>query len=184
MKTWRAGRKKSASARPSSAAAWSTAPAGRLKNNCTSAMTPAISRRKRKTSLSDRKQLVLLQEFDHVLIEEPRLLELAGVSGPVQGLHLAAGDELMELEGAWMGAVFAARKDDHRAIDRLKEFLGGPRRGKLREDGRQVGEGIPFGEEPGEIRSHRRSAKPSTEILEGEIPAIAETVVLVELDMR
>src|SRR5690349_15512153 len=41
-----------------------------------------------------RKQLVLLQEFDHVLIEEPRLLELTRVSGPVQGLHLAAGDEL------------------------------------------------------------------------------------------
>src|SRR5688572_32811717 len=58
--------------------------------------------------LFGRKQLVLLQEFDHVLIEEPRLLELAGVSGPVQGLHLAAGDELLELEGAWMGAVFAA----------------------------------------------------------------------------
>jgi GST-like protein len=28
---------------------WSTAPAGRLKNNCTSAMTPAISRPKRRT---------------------------------------------------------------------------------------------------------------------------------------
>ena len=127
---------------------------------------------------------MLLQEFDHVLIEEPRLLELAGVSGPVQGLHLAAGDELLELEGAWMGAVFAAREDDHRAIDRLKEFFGGPRRGKLREDSRQVGEGIPFGEERGEIRSQRRSVKARTEILKREIPAVAETVVLVELDMR
>ncbi len=32
---------------PSSAGEWSTAPAGRLKNNCTSAITPAISRRRR-----------------------------------------------------------------------------------------------------------------------------------------
>src|SRR5215212_6103101 len=101
---------------------------------------------RRAPPLISRKQLVLLQEFDHVLIEEPRLLELAGVSGPVQGLHLAAGDELLELEGAWMGAVFAARKNDHRAIDRLKEVFGGPRRSKLREDGRQVSERISFGE--------------------------------------
>ena len=42
-----AGRKRSASARPSSAGEWSIAPADRLKNNCTSAMTRAISRRKR-----------------------------------------------------------------------------------------------------------------------------------------
>src|SRR5262249_913127 len=45
----RAGRKKSASARPSSAGEWSTAPAGGLKNNCASGMTPAISRPKRRT---------------------------------------------------------------------------------------------------------------------------------------
>src|SRR5262249_24337356 len=124
-----------------------------------------------------RKQPVLLQEFDHVLIEEPRLLQLAGVSGAVQGLHLAAGDELLQAEGAWMGTVLAARKDDRRALDRSKEVFGGPRRRKLRDDGRQVGEGIPFGEEPGEIRSHRRRVKRSTEILEGEIPAITKTVV-------
>src|SRR5262249_22324670 len=45
----RAGRKKSASARPSSAGEWSTAPAGGLTNNCASGMTPAISRPKRRT---------------------------------------------------------------------------------------------------------------------------------------
>ena len=46
---------------------------------------------------------MLFQEFDHVLIEEPWLLELAGVSGPVQRLQLAAGEELLQLEAAWMG---------------------------------------------------------------------------------
>ena len=41
--------KESASGRPSSADEWSTVPAGRQKDNCTSAMTPAISRPKRRT---------------------------------------------------------------------------------------------------------------------------------------
>ena len=46
--------KKLAHARPSSAGGWSTAPTDRLKDNCASAMTPAISKRRHRTRSTDR----------------------------------------------------------------------------------------------------------------------------------
>src|SRR5215470_10995592 len=39
------------------------------------------------------------QKFDHVAVEQPRLLDLAGMAGAVEHLQLAAGDALLQREG-------------------------------------------------------------------------------------
>ena len=50
-------------------------------------------------------------------VEEPRLLDLAGVTGSRQNLQFAFGYAFLEREGALMRAIFASREDQRRAGD-------------------------------------------------------------------
>jgi len=63
-----------------------------------------------------RKQSVLLLKRNHIAIEQPRLLDLTGMPGAVEDLHLAARDTLLQRRRARMRAVFAAGEDDGRAL--------------------------------------------------------------------
>src|SRR5262249_30447126 len=63
------------------------------------------------------KQVMLLQELDQVAIEQPGLLDLAGVAGAVEDFHVAAGNARLKRCGARMRAVLAAGEDDRRASD-------------------------------------------------------------------
>jgi len=52
------------------------------------------------------------RELDHEAIEEPRLLDVAGMAGAGQRLQLAMGDALLQGEGAWVRGVLAAASVD------------------------------------------------------------------------
>src|ERR1700758_4022425 len=63
------------------------------------------------------KKAVVFQKFEHVLIEQPRLFDLAGVASPVNDLQLASGNPLLQCERARMGIVLTSGDDDHRTAD-------------------------------------------------------------------
>ena len=52
---------------------------------------------------------MLFEKFDHVAIEQPRLLDLAGVAGAVKDFHIAAGNARLQGCGARMRAVGSSR---------------------------------------------------------------------------
>ena len=52
------------------------------------------------------------QKFDHVAVEQRRLLDLAGMAGAVDDLQLAAGDALLQRESSPVRVVLAAGDDD------------------------------------------------------------------------
>ena len=60
---------------------------------------------------------MLLEKLDHVAIEQPGLLDLAGVAGAVEDFHLAAGNARLQGCGARMRAVLAAGQNDRGAGD-------------------------------------------------------------------
>src|SRR5438128_2419381 len=70
------------------------------------------------------KQAVPGQERDHELVEQPGLLDLAGMSSPRQHLHLAVGNARLQRERALMRAVLAAAENDRRAGDAVMVILG------------------------------------------------------------
>ena len=74
-----------------------------------------------------REQAVLGEKFDHEAIEQPGLLDLAGVAGSWQNLQLAIGYARHEREGALMAAVLAAGENDRRAGDALVILFSNPR---------------------------------------------------------
>src|SRR5215470_3669373 len=61
-----------------------------------------------RSSIGRRKQPVLAQELDHEAIEQPGLLDLAGMAGAMQDPHLAAGNARLQGERALMRAILAA----------------------------------------------------------------------------
>src|SRR5690242_492577 len=123
-------------------------------------------------------QPVLLQELDHVTIEQPRLLDLAGMAGAVQDLHLAAGDALLERRRAWMRGVFAAGEDDGRAFYARVVILGVRlgQRLKLINDRLRVGVRVAPSEQIGEVVRQRRGAERRAEILERVTPAVIDAL--------
>src|SRR3954469_20001309 len=81
-------------------------------------------------STARRKQSVPGEKIDHVAVEQPGLLDLAGMSSPRQHLQFAVLDPLLEREGVLVGVVLAAGQNDRRAGDlRLVILRVGPRLG-------------------------------------------------------
>src|SRR5262249_20197462 len=68
-------------------------------------------------STARREQAVLGQKLDHQAIEQPGLLDLAGMSSPGQDVELAARNARLQSKRALMGRVLAAAEDDGGAGD-------------------------------------------------------------------
>ena len=64
------------------------------------------------------------QKFNHKAIEQPRLLDLAGVSRAWQGFQFAFRYALLQGESALMAIVFAAGQNNCRAGDALEKPVG------------------------------------------------------------
>src|SRR5262245_16147326 len=97
---------------------------------------------------SCREQAVLLQKLQHEAIEQPGLLDLTGVAGAVQDLHLAVRDTILERKRGLVGAVLAAGQNDRRAGNTRMMVLGirALMRVELVDDRLDVGVRIAFGE--------------------------------------
>jgi hypothetical protein len=52
------------------------------------------------------------QKFDHIAVEQRRLLDLAGMAGAVEDLQFAAGDALLQRESGPVRVVLATSDDD------------------------------------------------------------------------
>src|SRR5690349_22881826 len=115
------------------------------------------------------KQSLPAQEIDHVAVEQPGLLDLAGVSSPRQHLQFAVLDPLLERKGVLMGVVLAAGQDDRRAGDlRLVVLWVGRRVGlELMDDRVDIAELVALAEHVGEERRERRGAKRRAHVVEG-----------------
>ena len=70
------------------------------------------------------KQVMLGEKFDHEAIEQPRLLDLAGMAGSRQRFQFTIGYELLKGKGALVGVVFATAENNHRAGDAFMMALG------------------------------------------------------------
>ena len=64
------------------------------------------------------------QKFDHKAIEQPRLLDLAGVSRAWQGSQFAFRYALLQGESALMAIVLTASQNNCRAGDALEKPVG------------------------------------------------------------
>src|SRR4051794_27163908 len=80
-----------------------------------SSATPS-DRRRQRLRLA-RKQAVPGKKLDHEPIEQPGLLDLAGVARAIENFHFTFGDARLQAEGGLMGAVLAPAEDDGRAFD-------------------------------------------------------------------
>ena len=127
------------------------------------------------------KQAVLSQEIDHVAVEQPGLLDLAGVSSPRQHLQFAVLDPLLKRKGLRVGGVLAAGQDDRRAGDLRLMILRVRRRMRLElmDDRVDVAEFVALAEHVGEERRQRRGAERRAQIVEGVAPAEVDAVFLV-----
>ena len=67
---------------------------------------------------------MLLEKLDHEAVEQPRLLDLAGVAGAVEDFHLAAWNKRLQSSSARMRGVFAPGQDDGGAGDARMVVLG------------------------------------------------------------
>src|SRR5579872_7623187 len=123
-----------------------------------------------------RKQAVLLEKLDHVAVEKPGLLDLAGVPGAMKNFHLAARDAGLECRRTGVRAIFAARQDDRRAGNpRMMILRIGYRRSlELIDDRLQVGLRVALGEHLGEKMRQRRRTERRAQVLERKIPAILD----------
>src|SRR5665213_2470343 len=142
------------------------------------------SRRGRIEAGRPREQAMPGEELDHEAIEQPGLLDLAGMAGARQHLELAAGNERLQREGALMGAVLATGQD-HRRTEDAREMafrLGLLQRLELTEDGVQIGGVVALDEQIREEMRQRRRTKTRAQILEGVGPAIADAVLRIGLD--
>jgi len=121
---------------------------------------------------------MFVEKPDHEAVEEPRLLDLAGVAGAGQDFQLAVWYARLEREGAWMAAVFAAGKDNHRAGDVLVMAFGVrlSECAELMNDGFGVGVLVAFGEHVGEEVRHRCHAKRCAHVFERVAPAIGNAL--------
>src|SRR5438552_4125189 len=68
-------------------------------------------------SSTGRKQAILSQKFDHQTVEQPGLLDLAGVSSTRQHFQFAVLDPLLERKRILVGAVLTASQNDRGAGD-------------------------------------------------------------------
>ncbi len=127
---------------------------------------------------------MFVEKPDHEAVEEPRLLDLAGVAGAGQDFQLAVWYARLEREGAWMAAVFAAGKDNHRAGDVLVMAFGVrlSECAELMNDGFGVGVLVAFGEHVGEEMRHRRDAKRGAHVFKRVAPTIADAFGAVIID--
>src|SRR5262249_53210180 len=131
-------------------------------------------------------QAVSGQKFDHVAVEQRRLLDLAGMAGAVEDVQFAAGDALLQRESGPVRVVLATGDDDGWTGDLGVMALGlGLLIGlELGDDGVDIAEHVAIGEQVGEEIGHRRRAESGAEVLEGVAPTVADAAVLISLDAR
>src|SRR5262249_19638097 len=125
-----------------------------------------------------REQAVPGEKLEHETIEQPRLLDLAGMAGAVENLHLATGNARLQGGGGGVRVVLAAAQDDGRAGDAGMVIVGIRLRQRLEliKNRLQVGVRIALGEHVGEEARYRRGAEGGAQILEGIAPAVVDAV--------
>src|SRR5262245_27820832 len=116
------------------------------------------------------------QKFDHVAVEQRRLLDLAGMAGTVEDLQFAAGDALLQRESGPVRVVLATGDDDGWTGDLgvMALGLGLPIGLELGDDGANIAEHVAIGEQVGEEMGHRRRAESGAEVLKGVAPTVAD----------
>src|SRR4029453_443036 len=78
----------------------------------TNARIGGTSPRKLAPACGSWEQAVGGQKFDHVAVEQRRLLDLTGMAGAVEDLQFAAGDALLQRESGPVRVVLATGDDD------------------------------------------------------------------------
>lgn len=101
------------------------------------------------------------EKFDHKAIEQPRLLDLAGVPRAWQGFQFAFRYALLQCESALMAIVLTAGQNNCRAGNALEESIGVGlgQCFELMDDGLHIGVSVAFGEEVGKKVRHWGRAK-------------------------
>src|SRR5262249_39918747 len=124
------------------------------------------------------------QKFDHIAVEQRRLLDLAGMAGAVENLQFAAGDALLQREGGPVRVVLATGDDDGWTGDLgvMALGLGLPIGLELGDDGVDITEPVAVGEQVGKEMGHRRRAERGAEVLKGVAPTVADAAFLISLD--
>src|SRR5262245_32331919 len=124
------------------------------------------------------------EKFDHQPVEQPGLLDLAGMSGSRQHLHFAAGNARLEREGALMGGILATAENDSRAADPRLMIFGVRLRMRLEltDDRRQIAVRVALGEQVGEEARHWGRPEGGAEVVERVAPTIVDAMLLVGLD--
>src|ERR1043165_1533520 len=121
---------------------------------------------------------MLCQKIDHEPIEQPRLLDHAGVTGSRKCLQFTLGDSGLERERPLMTIVFAARQNNSRAIYRFKVAFGIrlSQSFELMNDRLRIRVLVSFAEEIREKMRQRCRPEACAQILERVSPAVIDAL--------